>query len=103
MKGTFDEEDAAWWESWRKRLRTERGYVRSTRRVEGKSQKRKRVVKDVTKLPPVGVDVPLDVDDIEVDESTMQEDMRILIRVGYRFCFVFCFWHESSLNDPGLA
>jgi len=63
------------------------------------------VVKDVTKLPPVGVDVgaPLDVDDIEVDESTMQEDMRILIRVGYRFCFVFCFWHESSLNDPGLA
>jgi SWI/SNF-related matrix-associated actin-dependent regulator of chromatin subfamily B member 1 len=94
MKGTFDEEDAAWWESWRKRLRTERGYVRSTRRVEGKSRKRKRVVKDeetVTKLPSVGVDVgvPLDVDDIEVDESTMQEDMRILIRVGYGFFLVF--------------
>ena len=86
MKGELDEEDAAWWESWRKRLRTERGSLKSARRAAGKNRKRKRVVKDepsVTKLPARGLDagVPVDVDDIEVDESTMHEDMRILIKV----------------------
>jgi SWI/SNF-related matrix-associated actin-dependent regulator of chromatin subfamily B member 1 len=83
MQGELDEEDAAWWESWRKRLRTERGSLKSARRAAGKNRKRKRVVKDepsATKLPAGGL-VPVDVDDIEVDESMMHEDMRILIKV----------------------
>ena len=90
MRGTLDEQDAAWWESWRKRLRTERGSLKSARRAEGKNRKRKRVVKDEASVPkssPAGLygGVPLDVDDIEVDESTMHEDMRILIKVYYQF------------------
>jgi len=86
MRGELDEKDAAWWESWRKRLRTARGSVRSARRIAGKGRIRKRLVKDeasVTDLPATELDpgVSVDVDDIEIDETKMHEDMRILIKV----------------------
>jgi SWI/SNF-related matrix-associated actin-dependent regulator of chromatin subfamily B protein 1 len=89
MKGELDDKDAAWWESWRKRLRTARGAVRSARRIAGKGRKRKAVVKDevsVTDHSATGLDagVPVDVDDIDIDETKMHEDMRILIKAGHR-------------------
>ena len=83
VKGELDEEDAAWWELWRKRLRTARGFVNSARRVTGKNRKRKRVMKDDTSV----TGRPMDVDDIELDETTMHEDMRILIKACRFFKF----------------
>ena len=87
VKGELDEEDAAWWESWRKRLRTARGFVKSSRRQAGVGRKRKRVVKN----GPSVADRPMDVDDIEIDETQMHEDMRILIKVCHQvFLFTSC-------------
>jgi len=86
VKGELDEEDAAWWELWRKRLRTARGFVNSARRATGKNRKRKRVMKDDTSV----TGRPMDVDDIEIDETTMHEDMRILIKACRFFNFKQC-------------
>lgn len=86
VRGELDEDDAVWWESWRKRLRTERGSTKSARRADGKGRKRKRIViKDEEPVPGSLSDsgLALDVDDIEVDESKMSDDMRILIKVGF--------------------
>jgi SWI/SNF-related matrix-associated actin-dependent regulator of chromatin subfamily B protein 1 len=87
VQGELDEEDAAWWESWRKRLRTTRGFIKSARRAGGKDRKRKlalngeAVVGSETPAAELNTAVPMDVDDIEVDESKMHEDMRILIKL----------------------
>lgn len=77
VRGELDEQDAAWWESWRKRLRAER-------RADGKTRKRRRIsVKTEDALSDEGIGgVALDVDDIEVDEANMVDDMRILIKVS---------------------
>jgi SWI/SNF-related matrix-associated actin-dependent regulator of chromatin subfamily B protein 1 len=83
--GELDDDDATWWESWRKRLRTEDGFVKLRKRAEGRSRKRRKVsVKEEVK------EVSLGVDEIEVDEQKAQEDMRILIRVRLRARICLC-------------
>ena len=82
----MDDEDAEWWEAWRKRLRTKRGALRSARRDGGRRKKRA-IVKDEPIESDTGISIldtslPADVDDIELDESKMVEDMRILIKVS---------------------
>ena len=74
---------------WRKRLRTERGALRSARRGDSKIRRRKThaTVKDEpiesdTGMTILDTSLPADVDDIELDESKMAEDMRILIKVS---------------------
>ena len=79
VRGDFDEKDAAWWESWRKRLRAER-------RAEGKTRKRRRIAVKSEDSTVEDCGVPLDVDDIEVDEAKMVDDMRILIKVSLVLC-----------------
>lgn len=92
LKGELDEEDADWWEAWRKRLRTERGTLRSARRGDGNTRRRRKraPAKDEPIESDNGVSIldtslPADVDDIELDESRMVEDMRILIKVSQRW------------------
>ena len=89
LRGALDDKDAEWWEVWRKRLRTERGALRSARRGDGKIRRRKThaTVKDEpiesdTGMTILDTSLPADVDDIELDESKMAKDMRILIKVS---------------------
>lgn len=86
VRGDLEEEDAAWWESWRKRLRTTRGYIKSARRAGGKGRKRKLAATTNgeapgPETPAVQPEVPMDVDDFVVDDAKMNDDMRILIKV----------------------
>lgn len=88
--GTLDEEDAAWWESWRKRLRTESGYVRLGKKVGVKGRKRRKLVKEEGPDEDMDKDGPLELDGIEVYENTERDDMRILIKVCFpRFAILF--------------
>lgn len=90
VRGELEEEDAAWWESWRKRLRTTRGYIKSARRAQGKGHKRKLATNGEvpgSETPAAQPEVPMDVDEIEVDEAKMHDDMRILIKV----CMIFAY------------
>lgn len=77
--GSLDEENDAWWEAWRKRLRTESRVGRS-----GKSQnrRRRRAIKledDESSLPQD--EKPMSVEDFPLKEDLFSEDMRILIKV----------------------
>jgi len=85
-KGSLDEKSAAWWESWRKRLRTEAGFVKSGKR--GLFKKKRKVVKDEyeddadVEMTDVDDEKPMAIEDFEVDDKEMGEDMRILIKVS---------------------
>jgi SWI/SNF-related matrix-associated actin-dependent regulator of chromatin subfamily B protein 1 len=97
VRGELDEEDAAWWESWR----TTRRFIKSARRADGKGRKRKLAmnggaVGSGTPAAELTITIPMDVDDIEVDESTMHEDMRILIKVMYFGLLTFDFYMLMS-------
>jgi hypothetical protein len=61
-----------------------RGFIKSARRAGGKGRKRKLATNGEapgSEIPAAQSDIPMDVDDIEVDESKMHDDMRILIKV----------------------
>ncbi|KAJ7496935.1 hypothetical protein FB451DRAFT_1017060 [Mycena latifolia] len=66
--GKLEGESAAWWYKWRKRLRTQ--YVR------GKGGKRRKVVKEEPEN-----ERPMSVEEFTVNDKTLHEDMRILIRL----------------------
>lgn len=72
--GTLEGESAEWWCKWRKRLRTEYGFVRAER---DKRRKRRKLVKDEPEN-----EQPMAVEEIAVNDNTLREDMRILIRVS---------------------
>ncbi|KAJ4489990.1 hypothetical protein J3R30DRAFT_3653479 [Lentinula aciculospora] len=89
--GTLNEEDAMWWESWRKRLRTEYGFVKAGKGSKGK---RKRKVAGSKDESPEDADIedtadhdtllderPMTVEEFEIDEGKMTEDMRIVIKL----------------------
>lgn len=92
-RGLLDVEDAIWWENWRKRLRTEYGFVK-TGKGAGKGRRKRKVnhakegsaedadIEDATDLEPVIDETSMAVDDFRVDERKMAEDMRIIIKVG---------------------
>lgn len=75
--GNLGAENAAWWESWRKRLRTEYGFTRSGKR--GVSASKSRTNRKMMKGEEM--DSIMTEEDLDADESTMHEDMRILIKV----------------------
>ncbi|TBU24697.1 hypothetical protein BD311DRAFT_671180 [Dichomitus squalens] len=85
MHGKFSEEEAAWWEAWRKRVRS-RALYKLPNPPDPRTRKRRKVVKDETveqptaAVPPSG-DVPMTVDDFEEDENLMHEEMRILVKL----------------------
>ncbi|KAJ7099593.1 hypothetical protein B0H15DRAFT_771273 [Mycena belliarum] len=67
-RGKLEGESAAWWCQWRKRLRSE--YVR------GKGGKRRKLVKEEPEN-----EHPMTVEEFTIDNKTLHEDMRILIRL----------------------
>ncbi|KAJ3937206.1 MAG: hypothetical protein NXY57DRAFT_736111 [Lentinula lateritia] len=90
-KGVLNEEDATFWENWRKRLRTEYGFVKAGHDLRGK---RKRKVPGVKEEPTEDADFedaaapdsfpdekPMAVEEFEFDEAKMTEDMRIVIKL----------------------
>lgn len=92
-RGVLGEKDAMWWESWRKRLRTEYGFVK-TGKAAG-TARRKRKVNGVKEEPAEDADIEdateaeslldersMAVDEFKMDERKMTEDMRIIIKVG---------------------
>lgn len=83
-RGTLDEESVQWWESWRKRARKEtpsRGVVSSSRRKKRKLSVKVEDSEDISVSEDK--DRPRKVDEFEVDEQSMHEDLRILIKVRY--------------------
>lgn len=118
-RGALDEEGEEWWRCWRKRIRTEDGYVKlggedSEREAEaeadmdiavgddgeadaeaddeapkergrekGKERRKRRKVrrKFGVMVPEVMGDVPMEVDEIVVENMQVDEEMRILIKV----------------------
>ncbi|KAJ7502954.1 hypothetical protein B0H11DRAFT_1712157 [Mycena galericulata] len=71
--GSLEGESAEWWSNWRKHLRTEYGLVRAAR---GKGNKRRKVVKDEPEN-----ERPMSVEEFIINNKTLHEDMRILIRL----------------------
>ncbi|CDO68596.1 hypothetical protein BN946_scf184996.g27 [Trametes cinnabarina] len=85
MRGRINDEEAAWWAAWRKRVRSKALYKLTAPPPEVRSRKRRKVVKEETPAASVAPrpegDVPMAVDDFEEDEKLMHEEMRILIKL----------------------
>ncbi|KAM6501110.1 SNF5 / SMARCB1 / INI1 domain containing protein [Amanita muscaria] len=73
LKGKLDDENSAWWEAWRKRLRAE--YLESTKQSAGKSKKRRKCADEKLK------EKPMTIDEFDIDEQALNEEMRILIKL----------------------
>lgn len=91
LQGEIDAEDeAAWWETWRKDVRRTKVPVGFACAKPEAGRKRRKVVKDeagenagVDMLMGPPPEVPVRADEFEEDESKMREEMRILIKVRY--------------------
>ncbi|KAK7057551.1 hypothetical protein R3P38DRAFT_2841689 [Favolaschia claudopus] len=71
--GTLEGESAEFWHNWRKRLRTEYGFVRAER---NKRRKLRKVSQDEEEN-----ERPMSVEDFTINGKTLHEDLRILIRL----------------------
>ncbi|KAF9254434.1 SNF5-domain-containing protein [Marasmius fiardii PR-910] len=84
-KGIIGEKESKWWEGWRKRLRgKEKQKERKRRKLSGNTGD----VNDgddesesITMVNGVMGDEPMRVDEMKVDETTMRDDLRILIKI----------------------
>ena len=91
--GKLENDETVWWDIWRKQVRSDVSYKQIGGPVEGgRSRKRRKVVKDeVVEAPGIlkqslsqaSTDAPMSVDDFEEDESKMNEELRILIKVRW--------------------
>lgn len=85
-KGMLEGEEATWWEAWKKRARSETGF--EIGKARGKKKRKTGKDKDevdrhaLDVIPPGTTDLPMTVDEFEEDESLMQEEMRIMIKVS---------------------
>lgn len=81
-RGSLDDEDVKWWESWRKRSRQESTFTRS---MSLRNQRKRRRVTSVkveeSDAFETDKEMPHTADEIEVDEKTVHEDLRILIKL----------------------
>ncbi|KAF8462473.1 hypothetical protein JB92DRAFT_2838989 [Gautieria morchelliformis] len=109
-RGALDGDGEEWWRSWRKRIRTEDGYVRlggeeseadadaepdgdgeidadAEEELRERERERRRKRKGGrgrifgVMVPEIMGDVPMDVDDIDVENGGVDEEMRILIKL----------------------
>ena len=84
LSGKFTEEETAWWEAWRKRVRSKALY-KLPNPPDPRTRKRRKVVKEEPAQPVApGGEVSMAVDDFEEDENLMHEEMRILVKVRDR-------------------
>lgn len=79
--GVLEGASAAWWSAWRKRLRTEYGFVRAAR---GKGNKRRKVVRNTEDDMDTADEFerPMAVEEFTFDQKALHDDMRILIKVS---------------------
>lgn len=84
--GKLEGQDAEWWETWRKNVISGAVYKQSSTRSDTRSRKRRKLVKEeaVDLATLRGPDAPMIVDDFDEDESFLNEDMRILVKVSRR-------------------
>lgn len=107
-RGILDVTGDAWWSCWRKRIRTEDGYVRVggedhrdvdderiSRSHKGKARHRKKRRIFGVMVPEIMGETPMDVDEIPVENQGVDEELRILIRV--RATFLRIGVHSSRL------
>jgi len=89
MRGTMDEEEIRWWESWQKRC-TKHPPARSIM-LKNRRKKRKVVVDSAPSTKPAANDdnKPRTLNEFEIDENNVHEDLRILIKVR-RVCCTYC-------------
>ncbi len=86
LSGKFSEEETAWWEAWRKRVRSKTLY-KLPNPPDLRARKRRKVVKEEAVVPVApGGEVMMTVDDFEEDENLLNEEMRILVKV--RVCYL---------------
>ncbi|KAL1742089.1 SNF5-domain-containing protein [Schizophyllum fasciatum] len=80
ITGRHDGTDAVWWESWRKRLRSEAGGLKGRKR-----RKLTRRDRPDEAESDVDMDVPAErpkaLDEFKVDESKLRDDMRITVKL----------------------
>ncbi|CCM05607.1 uncharacterized protein FIBRA_07836 [Fibroporia radiculosa] len=84
--GSLDGQDAEWWEAWRERVRSDTFLKQVSKRPDNRSRKRRKVVKEeaieqteLAGLP--GSEVPMTVDEFEEEDTSLQEEMRILVKL----------------------
>lgn len=88
VKGSLEEKEASWWETWRTKVRSE-GFAKLPDEPEQHtSRKRRKVVKDEAVepqvVPPAVLgEQPMSLDEFEEDDSLALEEMRILIKVRF--------------------
>lgn len=80
--GSLDDEDVTWWDSWRKRARRESAFSRSVTSKNRRKRRKVTLVKaEESDALETDKDRPRTADEIEIDEKTLHEDLRILIKV----------------------
>jgi SWI/SNF-related matrix-associated actin-dependent regulator of chromatin subfamily B protein 1 len=77
--GSLDDDDVSWWEGWRKRLRTEKGYVKIGKDESSRKRKNNGVAakKEVSEL----ADITTDIKPMVVDKAADKE-LRVILKVG---------------------
>lgn len=81
-RGSLDDEDVKWWESWRKRSRQESAFARSISLRNSRKRRKVASVKvEESDAFETDKERPHTADEIEVDEKTVHEDLRILIKL----------------------
>jgi hypothetical protein len=94
-RGALDAAGEAWWTCWRKRIRTEDGYVRVGgedrdgdaddegigKKSKGKARQKRKGRSFGVMVPEVMGEGPMEVDQIQVENVGVDEELRILIKV----------------------
>lgn len=93
VRGTLEDEEVSWWETWRTHVRSDGFAKLPDEPARTPSRKRRKVVKDEAVEPqidplPATKEQPMSVEEFEEDDSQAIEEMRILVKVF--FCDVEC-------------
>ena len=83
-KGYLEDDEATWWGSWRKRLRTEEGYVKIGKDQSSRRRKSSGGSKKVD--GPELADMDVDVKPSAVGEGEMEKELRVVLKAGFSTC-----------------
>ena len=81
ITGKQGDEDAKWWESWRKQLRSEAGGLKGRKRRKLTRRARPDEVDSDTEMD-IPAERPKALEEFKVDESRLRDDMRITVKVS---------------------
>ncbi|EPT01246.1 hypothetical protein FOMPIDRAFT_1120847 [Fomitopsis schrenkii] len=95
QRGIIDNKEAEWWDAWRKAIRSPTFHKCALGRADVRSRERRKVVKEEAVATPVvpavpGVELPMAVDDFDDDDSSMQEELQILVKVSTVALNIIC-------------